>query len=133
MITIDDLRAKTATKSSSKSNVAFKLEPDLTIETIVENLENYFGKAPKQKVIRLIFEGGERRYLKRTDFMTLVNVSTRGIGAHDGATLPGRAPVKFIKLCCPNKDCNEVLWVTNYDKNAPPYCDNHTKPMKPCK
>ena len=133
MITLDDLIAKTTPSGyGKKANVTFKLDPDVKVENIVEGLEEFFGKAPSQKVIKLLFDTGERRYLNRNDFMSLVSVGYRGIGAHDGGTLPGQPGITFIKLCCTEKNCKEVIWVTSYDEDDPPLCDDHQKPMKPC-
>src|SRR5262249_341944 len=136
MITMDALQKLTKSKVSlkGKKNVTLTIEPDLSAEDVVRNLEEYFGKRTDQKSVKLVFESGATGYLRRDDLYSLVAVSKRGIGDSDGATLPGMpSDVRFIELCCMARGCPEVLLVTSYDELDPPKCGVHGKSkMKPC-
>ena len=136
MTTFDDLKALTTPSIGrpSKVDLAVKLDSDLTLNSAVEVLEEYFGRNKKRKFIKVVFPDNDFGYLARTDFMMAAPMSTRGLGGSDGASLPKESPstVKFIQLCCANPNCPKILLVTNYDPSDPPYCDDHRTIMKPC-
>ncbi len=138
MTTIDDFKALTRPSAPLKGRVdlAIELDAGVRVPSIVAVLEEQFGKREKLKVIKLIFDEYEVRYILRKDFTSSAltgALTTRGVGHADGQILPGASViVKFIALCCPVESCKKMLFVTSYDENDPPLCDEHGKPMKPC-
>lgn len=135
MNTIDTLKALTTTSPSlrGKENLTLRIDPGIGAPSIVNGLKEYLEKRKKVEVIKLIFDEDEVGYLDRTDFLASALVVITGIGASDGATTPGYSEiVKLIDLCCPVKRCSKRLLVTSYDRDNPPFCDDHQRLMKPC-
>jgi len=137
MTTIDDFRALTRPSVGGQVDLSIRLDAGVGVPSIVAVLSENFGREEKLKVIKLIFDENEVRYILRTDFIssTLPGAfsTTRGVGHADGVTLPGAGmSVTFIALCCPVEGCGKMLFVTSYDEDDPPLCEDHATPMTPC-
>jgi len=113
--------------------VTLKIEAGEKAETIVNQLQDYFGRNEDQQTVRLIFEDGKIGLLQRDDLYALANEGTRGIGDSDGSKLPGMPDVELIELCCKKEGCAQILLDIRYDSNDPTFCKLHpTTKMEPC-
>lgn len=103
------------------------LDDDRAIALAIETIVGYFGADPAREAIHVVIEGEPAGYLERHDAFDFVRSADRGIGAGDGALLPGHATgYAMLELHCPRPGCpHSPVFALDYDEQDPPRCDVH--------